>query len=253
MTPPPAVSSGFGLRQRVTRRLLDLLYPRICPWCRIALTAADSSFACRRCAQRVVRIAPPFCLVCGAPVEAGEASRVCAACEKMRPAYDRLRGVVVYDPAVAAAIKSFKYQRDVTLARALARVLHGVSGSGLRWNDYDAIIPVPLHPVRLRERRFNQALLLLRELPDSRSLPIRPDLLQRVRHTTPQAELSAKERRENVKGAFAVTPETSLTDLRVLLVDDVASTGSTLHECAKVCKQAGAAAVDAAVVARAAV
>ncbi|MHA1568658.1 MAG: ComF family protein, partial [Alphaproteobacteria bacterium] len=171
-------------------------------------------------------------------------------CEKKKPAFDHLRGVVTYDSLVAHTIKSFKYHRDITLTRALARVLYKVQDFGIIWRNYDVILPVPLHPARLRERRFNQALLLLWEMPLAR-LPLQVDWLRRVRETEPQANLPADQRHENVKGAFATADGLSLTGMRVLVVDDVASTGATLHECSKACKKAGAAVVDAAVVARA--
>lgn len=125
-----------------------------------------------------------------------------------------------------------------------------VDNYGINWPEYDAVLPVPLHPTRLRERRFNQVLLLLAQMPQY-DLPVQSEWLLRVRNTLPQAELSAKQRRENVKNAFAVAPGIKLDNQRILLVDDVASTGSTLHECAKACKDAGAEIVDAAVVARA--
>ncbi len=251
MSRPPlrAATVSRTLAWRVRRRLGEMLFPPVCPWCGRALGAADDLLACAACAPGVRRLSPPFCAVCGVPFAGGDGGHVCPVCSRKRPAYDRLRGVVAYDPAVADAIVRFKYGRDTTLARALARVLLAVQDRGIAWREYDAIVPVPLHPDRLRERRFNQALLLLWSLPLP-GLPIRAEWLERTRATTAQATLPDDRRRENLINAFAVGPGVELRNQRLLLVDDVASTGATLHECAKVCKKHGAAAVDAAVVAR---
>jgi ComF family protein len=213
------------------------------------LAPHDDPLACAECAGLVRRLAPPFCAVCGAPFATGAGGHLCPACERKQPAFDHLRGVVAYDRPVADAIIRFKYGRDTTLARALARVLWSTRHLGIAWTGYDAILPVPLHPDRLRTRRFNQALLLLWSLPQ-RGLPVRAQWLVRTRATAPQVSLPDDHRHTNVRAAFAVAPGVVLKGLRLLLVDDVASTGATLHECAKVCKKAGAREVDAAVVAR---
>jgi len=243
------VTSHFTLWQRTRQRLIGLIYPRVCPWCGETLAPYDDPIACAKCTGRVRRLVAPFCSICGVPFEAGQGGHLCPACERKRPAFDHLRGVVAYDQPVAEAIIRFKYGRDTTLARALARVLCAVQDRGIAWREYDAILPVPLHAERLRERRFNQALLLLWSLP-VRPLPIRAEWLVRTRSTSPQVTLADDRRRENVVAAFAVAPGVKLDGLRLLIVDDVASTGATLHECAKVCKKAGAREVDAAVVAR---
>ncbi len=177
----------------------------------------------------------------------------CARCLADPPHYDRLRGVVVYNDQVAAAIHALKYKRRLTIVYALATVLYHVHETGIRWTQYDAIVPVPLFARRFRERWFNQSLLLASALPDIDRLPLRPTLLRRVRDTPRQADLAQSDRLTNLKGAFAVAPHADLDGLRILLIDDVATTGATFNECAKVCKQAGAAVVDAACVARAAV
>ncbi|NLH48245.1 MAG: ComF family protein [Myxococcales bacterium] len=237
--------------RRLARGVVDLLYPDLCPWCQRVLAADEDPLACPDCAASVLRIIAPYCATCGLPVDSGEGVPACARCLEDPPAYDHLRGVVVYGGRVAAAIANLKYQRRLTSGYALAGVLYRAIDLGINWTTYDAIIPVPLFPARFRQRWFNQSLFLAAALPNAERLPLRPTWLRRVRDTVPQASLSAVERVANVKGAFAVAPGAPLAGKRLLLVDDVATTGSTLHECARVCKKAGAAAVDAVVVARA--
>jgi ComF family protein len=235
----------------VARGVADLLFPELCPWCDRPLAPDEDRFACRECAPRIERIVPPFCVRCGIPILAGEPPLTCAKCLLNPPAFDRLRAVVVYGDLAAGAIKRFKYKRDLAGGLAMAQALYHAADGGIRWRSYDALIPTPLYPSRYRGRWFNQAALLAAHLPGGHRLPLRADWLERVRDTPPQASLSETARRENVRGAFAVAPHADLKGKRVLLVDDVATTGATLDECARVCRKAGAAVVDAVVVARA--
>lgn len=240
----------LSLPVRIGRRLRDLLLPRQCPWCNGPLDSGGDVLACTACRPRIQPIRPPVCRICGVPFAAGDGGVACADCVKHPPAFDMLRGAVAYSGAVAETIKKLKYYRYTGSLRALALVLRAVETLGLDWTAYDAIVPVPLHPDRLAERRFNQALLLARDLGPGKP-PLQPEWLARVRHTSPQAKMTDKQRRENVKRAFAVPPDAPVAGRTILLIDDVASTGATLHECAKALKRAGAVRVDAAVIARA--
>ncbi len=141
-------------------------------------------------------------------------------------------------------MRAFKYQRRFWLGKALARVLAGAPRAW--WATCDLLAPVPLHPRRLLSRGFNQALLLARALDDGSGPALAPDLHRRTRHTRPQVGLDPAQRRENVAGAFALSPawRGRLADQWVLLVDDVFTTGATVHECARVLKEAGAARVN---------
>jgi ComF family protein len=245
------LSSRVPAWRFLTRAVAELLFPDLCPWCARPLGAHDDRFACPDCAPFVQRIQPPFCRRCGMPVDAGAPPLDCARCLAHPPAFDRLRGAVVYNERTAAAIADFKYHRGLAAGFALAGVLRGVAEHGIRWDSYDAIVPVPLHPSRYRRRWFNQAALLVSEMPGGHRLPLRPHWLQRLRDTPRQAALTVHERPDNVRGAFALGPAADFAGRRILLVDDVATTGATLNECAKICRRAGAVAVDAAVVARA--
>jgi len=152
---------------------------------------------------------------------------------------------------VRDVIHEFKYNRQIHLRHLVARWLSAALDDGrLRDQKFEVIVPVPLHPARQRERGFNQASLLAKLLSAQTSIPCRP-LLKRVRYTTTQTALDRSERMENLHNAFRLRKNTDVRGLRVLLIDDVLTTGSTLNECARVLKRAGATSVHSATAARA--
>src|SRR5215470_258787 len=167
---------------------------------------------------------------------------------------------IYFDAAVAAyrgrgivrdVIHEFKYNRQIHLRHLVARWLRAaLDDERLRDRQFDVIVPVPLHPARHRERGFNQASLLAELLSAHTSIPCKP-LLKRIRYTTTQTALDRSERMENLHNAFRLRQNVDVRGLRMLLIDDVLTTGSTLSECARVLKRAGALSVHAATAARA--
>jgi len=178
---------------------------------------------------------------------------VCGLCRRTEPRFDRARAVLDYAGAAAEAIKAAKYRRRRSAARALGEVLvqqvwrrpHLLPGERV-----DFVLPVPLHPNRLSQRGFNQAEEIVSPLCESLGLALRPGLLKRVKDIPPQVGLSAKARRENVKGAFALASGEPLCGKRILVFDDVMTTGATVNECARVLKRGGAAEVHVLALAR---
>jgi ComF family protein len=160
-----------------------------------------------------------------------------------------MRGVVFYGGPIAFAIQGFKYQGRTALSRPLGAFLAGYLRShALR---FDLLVPVPLHPDRLALRGYNQSELLALDVAKVSRLPVRTDLIYRARHTQPQATLNRKQRLENVRDAFLPGQAGLLQGERVLLIDDVCTTGSTLKACAQALHQAGAGDIWALAVARA--
>lgn len=197
-------------------------------------------------------VASPLCPVCGVPHGTeGGIDHLCSRCMLTPPPFDGARGAFLYDGPLQMLIHRHKYGHKAHLRRPLALLairrltpfVHSVAP--------DVIIPVPLHRTRLRERGFNQAVLMGVVLAREWRLPLLRDTLRRVRPTAAQVTLSAQERHSNVRGAFAVTDPARIAGKRVLLVDDVSTTGSTVAECSRVLKGAGAGAVFVATVARA--
>jgi ComF family protein len=201
-------------------------------------------------------LSEPWCARCGVPISgAVTQATVCGRCRKSAPSFGKARAVARYrssdsdgaDP-LSSILRRHKYGLDQSLIRALTECLG--ERVLLDANDYDVIIPVPLHWRRLYWRGFNQAALLARALAHKMALPVDASSLLRTRATVPQTAQSSGERRRNIKGAFAVRRPDRVAGKRVLLVDDVITTGATVDECARVLKASGARAVDVFALAR---
>ncbi len=164
--------------------------------------------------------------------------------------FDFARAAVAYEGIILNTIHRFKYGRDLTAGAALAGLLADFDFSGIDFSEFDAMIPVPLHVQRLRERRFNQSLVLARALSKKRGVAVDFSLLKRRRFTLTQTGLNKSERDKNISGAFAATRQDKIRGRSFLLVDDVYTTGATINECAKTLVESGAKRVAALTVAR---
>ena len=235
----------------VKQFVLDLLFPPTCASC-----GAIGSFLCASCASEI-SLAEPACFICNARKSSGS---ICASCRAHTPHLTRVWWAASYDnPHVRAAITQFKYHSNRVLSETLTDYI--VASIKKRAQAHDVRIPkdavllaVPLHPKRQRARGFNQAELLARRVAAEISLPLlQTGVLMRVKHTDPQAKTGGREKRAvNVAGAFAVHPGrvNEIQHKTIILVDDIATTGSTLNEAARVLKEAGAAHVWGLVVAK---
>jgi ComF family protein len=199
----------------------------------------------------VDRLAAPFCLCCGLPFDAQGPSHLCGGCLRRPPPYALARAPFLYGGALRDAIHRYKYDRQWTLARPLGRLLCDVLPD-LDPRSFDLVIPVPLHPRRLAERGFDQAVPLARAVARCHRIRLSPRALLRTRPTAPQALLDGGARRRNVHDAFLVARPREINGLRVLLVDDVLTTGATASACARALLRAGAASVGVLTLARAA-
>lgn len=230
--------------------LLDVILPPICHICRSFIPNAGKLHICPDCRDRLPLVSSPLCPICGIPFIGPGDNHHCGACLAHPPHFDTARAHFLYEGAIRDLIHTYKYNRQTHLRYPLALLtLEGMSGF-LADQDPHLIVPVPLHRSRLRQRGFNQAVLLGNVLSGQLALPMQPDALVRTRPTEPQIELSAAERRLNVKGAFTVNRRYPVAGKRILLLDDVMTTGSTMDECAKELKKAGAGVVIAATIAR---
>lgn len=230
--------------------LASLLYPPSCTICSSAV--GKDEYLCAECESKVTRIVAPFCEKCSEPFDGAITTTfACANCAHRRLYFEaavsayRARGIVRH------VILNFKYGRQIHLRQLVARwLMAAFDDRRLREQQFDAIVPVPLHPAKQRERGFNQAELLAEWLSDRLSLPL-SRALERTRYTTTQTAFDRAERMQNLRGAFRLRKKANVRKLRVLLIDDVLTTGSTLSECARVLRQAGASCVHAATAARA--
>jgi ComF family protein len=232
------------------RGITSLIYPPTCTIC--SASVGSHEYLCADCEAKLSRIVPPFCAKCSEPFDGAITTPFsCANCAHRKLYFDaavsayRSRGIARH------VILNFKYGKQIHLRRLVGRwLIAALDDPRLREQKFDAIIPVPLHPARQRERGFNQAALLA-ELAGPQ-LGVRVSLaLQRVRFTTTQTAFDRAERIENLRHAFRLRRNADVRRLRVLLIDDVLTTGSTLSECARILKESGARSVYAATAARA--
>ncbi len=225
-------------------RLADILWPPVCGACEAASTVHGA--LCPACWDKVTFLGRPQCAACGVPLpyDLGPEA-LCGDCARQRPRVDRARAAFVYDDASRPMILAFKHADRTDLAPAL--VGHLLRPARPLLADADLIVPVPLHWRRLLARRYNQATLLANGLSARSGVPSVPDMLVRVKATPPQGGLGRLGRARNVKGAFRVRLNRRglLAGKRVLLVDDVMTTGATLDAAARVLLRGGASAVDA--------
>jgi len=208
------------------------------------LCAADSggSLLCPDCTADLPQLPAALCPQCGDETALGER---CGACLKDPPAFARTLTLFRYEFPVDRLIQALKYGHQLPLAAWFGARL----GQLLVAADHDLVVPLPLHPSRLRARGFNQSLEIARPIARALGLALDPTLLARTRATPPQADLPLRERAGNVRGAFECAGD--LAGKRILLVDDVMTTGSTLREAARILQLHGAGAVTVAVAARA--
>jgi ComF family protein len=248
MLPPNIQDQFIGL----FRHALRFVVPVECIACGMPLGSDPVPFFCRLCWKHIVPFEGPSCACCAQPFVSSAATSFtpnhhCQSCLERPPAYRRALTLFPYLPPLQEAICSFKYRGKIGLARPLARLMMTALP---REVDADVIMPVPLHPTRLRAREFNQSLLLADHLGRHMGKPVSATNLVRVLATDPQTTLSRRERLRNLRNAFAVCRPDSVVGRRILLVDDVFTTGTTLNECAKVLLQAGAESVCALTLAR---
>jgi competence protein ComFC len=229
---------------------VSLLYPPVCTICGRSIRAGE--YLCDECESKAVRIVAPFCQKCSEPFEGSITSAfTCVNCAHRTIYFDASVAAYRGRGIVRQIIHEFKYGRQIHLRHLVARWLcAALDDERLCGRRFDIIVPVPLHPARQRERGFNQASLLGELLRAQSSIPAKP-ALERTRYTTTQTALDRAERMENLHNAFRLRKNADVRGLRVLLVDDVLTTGSTLNECARVLKRAGALSVHAATAARA--
>lgn len=227
--------------------LLQWLLPATCPLCGRGLEVVKDPF-CDSCMADILPLPPAHCPRCALPYVdfGGTATHLCSRCLLQPPAYTAAYAVGLYEKQLRQAVQRFKYQQRPGLDRCLAGLLDRVLPA---IDDVDLLIPVPLHPTRLRQRTYNQALLLARELGKYRRVAVASDVLAKVRHTEPQQELSARQRQKNLAGAYRLQAE--VTGKSILLVDDVMTTGVTVDLCSRALIQGGAAEVRVAVIGRA--
>ncbi len=229
--------------QSLTSKLLHLLYPSYCPICKNPSDLFCYSPICSPCWAKIERYTGPSCKICAIPFPSEHAT-ICGHCMKKKPLYSRGITYGIYKGVLAEAIHQFKFYGLKRLARPLGSLLLDID-----LPKTDGIVSVPLSIKGLKTRGFNQSLLLARIIAKEIKVPLLMDVLFKNKETPPQIGLSSKERLSNLKGSFEVRE--NIEGLRLMLVDDVITTGATVTECSKELLRAGAKEVTVIALARA--
>lgn len=217
---------------------LSFVFPPFCAICRRTLREGEK-IVCEDCFGSVSPIAPPFCQTCGSPLKRSQ-SRYCSRCRREESSITRGRGLGVYGGVILELVQLLKYKRKPSIAHRMGLMMGSLALSDPLIRGGDVLIPVPLHAARLRARGYNQADLLARSASRRMGLPISSNSLIRGRATKTQTLLNEEQRRENVRDAFLVVRREDVENRKIILVDDVLTSGATLKSAASALLEAGA-------------
>ncbi len=227
----------MNIGKKAISSFLAFIFPSYCLICDSPLRD-DERIVCGNCWARMEIIYDNFCQLCGCPI--GPEKLLCNSCRKKGYYFSFNRSLGPFNQRYQTLIHSLKYERMTSLATKLGEKLTFLLKGEPRFAPAQGIVPVPLHPTKLRERGYNQSLLLAQEISRRSGLPLIDDGLLRVKRTKSQTKLTFEERVENVKGAFRVSSRKKIEGKRLILVDDVFTTGSTLNSCAEALVKGGA-------------
>jgi competence protein ComFC len=236
---------------RLKDDILDFVYPQSCPICQKSLKK-DENLICEECLKTLAILPAPFCPYCRSFFEEGEPI-VHHNCIGLNHPEDRkilaVRSLGRFDDSLQKLIHQFKYGKKIPLGKHLAESLGQAVAKSETFTECDLVIPVPLHSARHRERGFNQSQVLAEGISEVINIPVLKGVLKRKKNTKDQTYLNAEQRAENVKNAFVIAKPEMISSKKIILVDDVMTTGATLNECAGMLHSAGAKSVLAATLA----
>lgn len=219
----------------------DVIYPPKCLGCDEILRPQSEKYFCVPCSEKIKFISGNLCPVCGTTFPDSPAeSHLCGNCIESPPYFSCARAAVSFETIILDTIHQFKYGNNLSVGTLLASLMADFNFQDITFSDHSLIIPVPLHSKRLRERGFNQSLILARTIGRKWQIPVDFFSLKRHRLTLTQTGLNKTERKQNIKDAFEVRKKDNITGKNIILVDDVYTTGSTINECSKVLIKAGA-------------
>ncbi len=234
--------NGARRSRRWLQTISNLLFPLRCQSCGLLIESIKNGLICESCFSKLVFLTKPQCPVCGLMfLKTGGDGHRCAGCRGKAPFFSKARSVMRYSKEVGTLIHKFKFGGDLSVLATFAKWAEKKFSQDGDRPDY--IIPVPLHPDRIKERGFNQALLLAKIFFPTEKYKIK-HILKRTENTTPQTKLDGEKRRKNLKNCFMVSSGIDVKGKVLYLVDDVYTTGTTVNECAKVLLQAGASRVE---------
>ncbi len=235
-----------NILQQTIETAITFLYPAQCRVCEKPLGLESVPYMCGECWDDMPLIEPPWCEMCGIPNTKGK----CDDCATTPPPYGKLRTIAFYESALQQAIHLFKFEKRRSLAKPLTQLTMEHFPDDCNIAEYDFILPIPIHKKRLRERGFNQATLLANGIAKSIGVQVVTDALVRHRNTSPQSSLDREARQTNIIGAFELQKKAVVRNKRILVLDDVFTTGATVREAVKVLWNADPVEIDVLTLAR---
>ena len=232
--------------QQTFNTAINFLYPTQCRICEKQIGLSAVPFLCNICWDKIDFINPPFCDICGIPNIDG----TCEACETNPPRFGKLRTIALYEGALQQAIHLFKFEKRTNFAKYLIQLIIDNASWDFNITEYDYIIPIPIHKIRLNERGFNQSIILSKGIAENYDVDVRTDLLIRRRHTSAQSSLDREKRKSNIIGAFGLENREQLQGKKLLVFDDVFTTGATVQEAVNVLWEADPTEIDVLTLAR---
>ncbi len=221
--------------------LLDAILPPNCILCRNYHPRTRTNPVCPSCVQALPFNTPPFCLKCSRHLDHGNHNGICASCHDHPPIFDEAWGMIRYEGMAKDLLHRFKFHDKTSLRHAFGDIIETfLTHYSISFDRDSILMPIPLHPLRLRERGYDQALLLANAISSVTELPVLHSHLIRVRNTPHQTGLNQKERFTNITGAFKIKPSSTVQNKKIILVDDLLTTGATVNEAAKALKAGGA-------------
>jgi len=220
--------------------IINIIYPSVCAGCnKPNYSDINSKYICNECFYSIKRHVPPFCLKCGRGLlEIKNINKgICATCSNRQYYFDEAWSICKYEAVIKELIHKFKYSQKIQYKEIFQKLFKEFLDAFNVLRDTDLIIPIPLHPTRLREREYNQSQILSSLVSEIIHKPVVSDILVRRRNTKSQIDLNEKTRIKNITGCFAVRNSNSLDSKSILLIDDVLTTGITLSEAAKTIKE----------------
>ncbi|MCR4566818.1 MAG: ComF family protein [Pseudobutyrivibrio sp.] len=229
----------FSIRS-IINSCVGILYPKRCVSCeKVLLKIEKEAGICRACSKKIKIVGPISCMKCGSPI-VDEAEEFCINCKKTSHYFDQNKAVFRYESPIKESMYRFKYSNRRCYAKTYARHAYKIYGSWIRENSIEAIIPVPMYTPKEKRRGYNQAAVFAKELGKLASLQVLEDLIQRDKETEAMKALNRLKRKKNLLNAFTLNKNV-VQFRKVLIVDDIYTTGTTLNSVAKVLKHGGAA------------
>ncbi len=221
--------------------LITFIFPAKCRRCETPMSVGQVHYLCDTCWEQIEFLEPPWCQICGLP----RWGAICADCREHPPLFRKLRAVAFYEPTLREAIHLMKYERKQVISKHLIQLVQAHLPRDFASTDYDFLLPIPLHTNRLHQRGFNQAEQIAQGIAQVWGVPVRTDMLVRIKDTAPLSSLPSHEDRvKNITGAFEIRSPDLIQSRKILLIDDIFTTGTTINEAVQILRVAAPEYID---------